>query len=365
MAYAQLARLPSVVCLYSTFIPTLAYALLGTSKHISLGMIAILSLMVETAQQGYYTGYNLSSNNITRILNGELDPESLDLLTPLQITLSHGLWVIVKSQRQQLNELLTTIRFNYLYYNHPSDHIIGWTNIFEPLPLCVLSCIIVKALQTMLKQFLDIFNIYKKSLIVLSIWIVTFLGVILWEVSPGRLIGIGYALLTVIIRVQWLKTVMLAKIGKTYIYKDIRRYKASHGIPYVFIYRFDAPLIFINCENFKTKVNHLLDSSFIGSDMENNNDNQKKCIIFDCTGITSIDLMNVKCIKELYFDLKYLDDNLLFAGCKFPLLKMFEKCGTYEQISKDFFFPSIHDVVLYAEYFTKNQKSTTLVLDNE
>uniref|UniRef100_A0A0K0F0T3 FI18412p1 (inferred by orthology to a D. melanogaster protein) n=1 Tax=Strongyloides venezuelensis TaxID=75913 RepID=A0A0K0F0T3_STRVS len=575
MAYAQLAKLPPVIGLYTSFLPTLIYAILGTSKHISLGMFAVVSLMVGTAQQDYYFNNNLSYDNITNIVGGKLDPESLGLLTPLQITVTItffcGLTILLmsilqlhiltvylsdelvggfttgaachvflsqfpklfdvhtKSQsglfkffkiaidffshitetnfasliisvvclivlyvgKEYINpafrkkvpfpipfELLvvivTTLLSYFIGFNkkfnvnivaeiptgfpkptapifsafsslildsmtiaiviyaitfscgrifgkkhnytvdakqelralatveivasffscHPASGslsrasvnsqmgcqsqlgsiisaavillVILWAGpLLEPLPLCVLSCIIVIALQTMLKQFLEISNLYKKSIIDLSIWIVTFLGVILWDVSQGLLIGIGYALLTVIIRTQWPKTVMLAKIGNTDIYKDIRRYKASHGIPYVFIYRFDAPLIFINCENFKTKVNHLLDSSFIGSDMENNNDNQKKCIIFDCTGITSIDLMGVKCIEELYFDLKNLDINLLLAGCKFPLRRMFEKCGTYTKISKDYFFPSIHDAVLYAEYFTRNQKSTILILDNE
>ncbi|KAE9552502.1 hypothetical protein FO519_004282 [Halicephalobus sp. NKZ332] len=46
MAYASLANVPPVVGLYSSFFPTLLYAVFGTSKHIMYGMFAVPSLMV-------------------------------------------------------------------------------------------------------------------------------------------------------------------------------------------------------------------------------------------------------------------------------------------------------------------------------
>ena len=46
MAYAMLAGLPPVIGLYSATIPLFVYALLGSSKQLAVGPVAIVSLLV-------------------------------------------------------------------------------------------------------------------------------------------------------------------------------------------------------------------------------------------------------------------------------------------------------------------------------
>ena len=46
MAYAMLAGLPAVVGLYAATIPLIVYALFGTSRHLAVGPVAIVSLFV-------------------------------------------------------------------------------------------------------------------------------------------------------------------------------------------------------------------------------------------------------------------------------------------------------------------------------
>lgn len=52
LAYAVLAGLPAVVGLYASLLPALAYALLGTSRTLAVGPVAIIALMTGAALSG-------------------------------------------------------------------------------------------------------------------------------------------------------------------------------------------------------------------------------------------------------------------------------------------------------------------------
>ena len=48
MAYAMLAGLPPIVGLYASVVPLFAYALLGTSRQLAVGPVAMVSLLVAS-----------------------------------------------------------------------------------------------------------------------------------------------------------------------------------------------------------------------------------------------------------------------------------------------------------------------------
>ncbi|SNR26084.1 sulfate permease [Paracoccus sediminis] len=52
LAYAMLAGLPPVIGLYASILPLVAYALLGSSRTLSVGPVAVVSLLTATAASG-------------------------------------------------------------------------------------------------------------------------------------------------------------------------------------------------------------------------------------------------------------------------------------------------------------------------
>uniref|UniRef100_A0AAF5PMU8 STAS domain-containing protein n=1 Tax=Wuchereria bancrofti TaxID=6293 RepID=A0AAF5PMU8_WUCBA len=230
------------------------------------------------------------------------------------------------------------------------------------LPTCVLVSVIVVALQGMFLKASEVVHYWKTSKIDLLIWLVSFLGTFLWNVSQGLGVAIVFAILTVIIRTQWFgsmlseyfrpKAVTLGGIKDTELYRDICRYSGSLVSPTIAVYRYDAPLLFLNSDLFIRKALDIVDDK-----VKMLNEKETLYLIIDASGFTCIDYTGIERLKDLSQELKNRNVEIFMAASKAEARILFAKCNIYKVIPSTHFFPSIHDAVLFANAQQMKQKN--------
>ncbi|KAL5011790.1 hypothetical protein ScPMuIL_010341 [Solemya velum] len=122
--------------------------------------------------------------------------------------------------------------------------------LFETLPNCVLSAIIIVALRGMFLQILELRPLWKTSKYDFFIWLVTFLSVVVLHVDYGLAIGILFSFYTVILRTQRAKTRELELVPAVGVFKDSSKYMKTQGSSGTRIVGYDAPLYYANAEMF-------------------------------------------------------------------------------------------------------------------
>uniref|UniRef100_A0A914CB78 STAS domain-containing protein n=1 Tax=Acrobeloides nanus TaxID=290746 RepID=A0A914CB78_9BILA len=261
------------------------------------------------------------------------------------------------------------------------------------LPMCVLSAIIMFALKGMFKKILDLRTLWPLSKIDFSIWLVSFLATICWDVSEGLAVSIIYALMTTVCRTQWPRWHFLSNLNGTNDFRDAERYQHVEPSKGICIFRFDSPLLFTNVDLFKTciekaatrwqnqcpyeldakdlkvinpkislvdiKDKHididqiceipiLIRNGSSSCSLKNVSALQQHFII-DCSGFTFVDYMGVNALKEVFTEMRNKHVIVYFAAAKAPVRDLFEASGFYKSVPKCNFYPTIRDAVAIAK----------------
>uniref|UniRef100_A0AC35FFD7 STAS domain-containing protein n=1 Tax=Panagrolaimus sp. PS1159 TaxID=55785 RepID=A0AC35FFD7_9BILA len=270
-------HLPRLYELPELFVDALSIAVVVVAVHISLAKMFAKKLRykVDPGQELYALGLSSSLSAFFPVY-------------PVSCSLGRTLVNVEAGTKTQLSTIASTIFL---------AAIIGYIGQWlETLPMCVLSAIVIVALKGMVKKFadlpqlwpvskidcsiwvvsfvatvawdvtpgLDLPQLWPVSKIDCSIWVVSFVATVAWDVTPGLGVSIIYALMTTVFRTQFPRWHFLATLQGTNDFRDSERYKAvvDHNLELcmyhkgICIFRFDSPLLFTNVEKFKTSIEH-------------------------------------------------------------------------------------------------------------
>ncbi|CAG2164978.1 unnamed protein product [Oppiella nova] len=211
-----------------------------------------------------------------------------------------------------------------------------------------------------------------------SIWLVTFLSVIILDIDYGLYIGLIWSLITLIYKSQRPRNYLLGTVGdQTDVFVPIGKYVSAKEVPGIKIYQFCGPLHFANVDYFTegleqkigfspkeikrklAKLEKIKNSNKINCNKNitehrnrlsynNKRDTIPKLpthLIIDCSMFSYIDTNGIKTLKRMIADYGAVGLKTLLGGCPSHVTKQLERDHFYAAVPAHHIYISIYDAI--------------------
>jgi SulP family sulfate permease len=206
--------------------------------------------------------------------------------------------------------------------------------LFYKLPDATLAAVVIVAMSGLL-NFKYLKNLYRIDRSEFAYGIAALLGVIILGILQGVAIGVILALVLLIRKVSRPATAVLGKLPGTNDFRDRKVYSEVESIPGLLIFRFDAPILFVNARNFADEVRSLIKDAT----------SPIKEVLIAAVQINQLDSTGADQLSKLQSELETKEITLSIAEAKIGLMDVIKKTGLEEKIGTDNFYKSIGDGV--------------------
>ncbi|XP_072856763.2 pendrin [Pogona vitticeps] len=132
--------------------------------------------------------------------------------------------------------------------------IVALGKLLEPLQKSVLAAVVIANLKGMFMQVCDVPALWRQSKADAMIWVFTCIASIILGLDLGLLAGLVFALLTVVLRVQFPSWGSLGGVPGTDLYKNIKTYKNIVEPEGVKILKFSSPIFYANIDGLRSSL---------------------------------------------------------------------------------------------------------------
>lgn len=212
--------------------------------------------------------------------------------------------------------------------------------LFEPVPYCVLSSVVVVTLKGLLFQIFEAPKIWKRNYWDGIVWIVTFFVAVIVDLELGLLVGILVSWLSLTCFSISVRVSETGKVRKQNVFLDNEYFKAADEIPGILILKVSGNLNFANQNKFEEKVLKKFNDFILKT--------EGKCYsILHMGGISIADPGGIETLKQL--NKKFLKSNciLYLTDCNVKVYKALEKCNFFTEFPREQVLATISDAVEY------------------
>jgi sulfate permease, SulP family len=205
--------------------------------------------------------------------------------------------------------------------------------LIEPLPKAALGVIIVVAAAGLINVG-AIWRLRHVRPAETALALVALVGVLVFGVVGGVAVAIMLSVGVFLYRAARPHDAVLGRVADVDGYHDIERWEGAEVVPGLLVYRFDAPLFFVNAEYLHTRVLTLADAA-----------GELSWIVLNAEAWMYLDATAIDVLRQLHGELEERGIVLSFARLKGRQREIFEETGLTAQVGADRFFPTVRAAV--------------------
>ncbi len=205
--------------------------------------------------------------------------------------------------------------------------------LLEEIPRAALAAVIVSAALAIIDVpgFAALWRISRQEAFLA---VATTLGVIVFDVLTGVLIAIGLSVLVALGRIARPHDAVLGDVPSLDGWVEVDAYPQAVTEPGLLVYRFDAPLFFLNADRFRARVELALDD----------NPGAEEWLVLDCEGIGALDTTALDGLAELIDGLPELSC-IAVARANNDVMQRLGRAGLLQPDGPLHAFPTINSAV--------------------
>lgn len=257
--------------------------------------------------------------------------------------------------------------------------------LFYSLQKSVLGVITIVNLRGALLKFKDLPAMWRVSRMDTVIWWVTMLSSALISTELGLLIGVCFSMFCVILRTQKPQASLLGWVEGSETFESTAAYRGLQAKPGVKVFRFAAPLYYINKEYFKSALyKSTLNPVFAKAAQKKAAKRKRRkgaaarggaqddvavqlspdppelhTLVVDCSAVQFVDTAGIQTLREVRRDYEAVGVRVLLAQCN-PSVRASLAQGEYcREEEENLLFHSVFEAVSFAEA-VENQKGASV-----
>ena len=213
------------------------------------------------------------------------------------------------------------------------------TPLFASLPEAVLAALIIYALWHILAaRKLERIRLVSRTEFWLAV--VTLLGVLVFDVLYGMVIGLLVSLLLVIYKSSRPHLASLGRSpGQPGIYTDLQRHPENTPVPGILITRLDSPIYYANALTVRDRILALVAAA----------QPPPRALVWAAGGQDHLDITSVEMLKGLVRKLQKQGIEIFVAEVHAPVRDFGQRTGLVELIGQEHEFPTIESAVRFIE----------------
>jgi MFS superfamily sulfate permease-like transporter len=209
--------------------------------------------------------------------------------------------------------------------------VIALTPLFEDLPEAILAALIIHAVSHLMK-FGEMRTFYRLAPLEFWVSMLTLGGVIVFDVLPGLVIGVGVSILLLVYRESRPHISILgADPAAPGAYVDVGRHPDAVPVPGVLVVRPDAQLFYANAQAVRDSIDAAVQHSKPPT----------RFVILDLDSNDEIDITSADALNKLAAGLERRHVQLVLTHVHLPALQVARKAGLLSKIGDDHIFPNI------------------------